>query len=375
MQQRYSDPMLAGRQGLPYSSSGSSDTVTMLNNSASTAQVSTITIDSASNSTTYTQYINGVTVTYTTDSSTSTTEAATALALAITNEPLLNGDMTATSAAAVVTLTARNAGTAFTITAAAHFTAADTTANAAASSVPFGVLVVRDGTDSKLARKVVAAALAFQVDVLTPTAVNDVDSSVSVKLANGQTYAFHYTADGSATVQEAVEAIAAGLNNILPASTVAATEDNSTLILTSEVAGVCFESGFTSVTTQVWALTSSTRLSNFATDINKAAVGVTLESLAYERTSTGTIGYPANSAMSVMRKGQVWVQTQVSTVDPTDPVYVGTTASTTQGLWTNTPTAGYVLLDPAKFSWDGYTGQIISNSGTSVNGAVLRVNL
>lgn len=370
MQLRYSDPMVAGRQGLLYSSSGSSDTVTKLNDAPRAAQVQTITVDTAANSTTYTQYLNGVTLTYTTDSSATTTEAATALAAAITAEPLLNGDVTATSATNVVTVTARNAGTAFTITAAAHFTVATTTANAASASVPFGVLVVRDGTSSSNAREVVSGAMTAQVAVLTPTVVNSARYTVTLSVEDTE-YTGVYDSDGTATAQEIVEGMTAALNTALPVQSVVVTEDDATLTLTSELAGKFFEV----VELTGFALTSDTGPTNFATDVNKVALGLSLESLAYERSSSGTIGYPANSAMSVLRKGSIWVQVQVATVDPNDPVYVGVTSGTTQGLWSNAGGTGYIRLDPAKFSWDGYAASITSNTGTSVNGAVLRVNL
>lgn len=105
-----------------------------------------------------------------------------------------------------------------------------------------------------------------QVIELVPTVVNSVEYRVSITI-DGTTTPAAYTSDGSATLQEIVEGVAAAINTAMAASTVAATEDNTKVILTAEVAGVGFSVSATADGGATWTATETTANRNGATQL------------------------------------------------------------------------------------------------------------
>lgn len=309
----------------------------LVNESGRATQSSSITVDTAENSTAYSVVIDGITITVTSDASATVTEIATALAAAINAEPLINGRVLATSAVGVVTLTARVSGYAFTpSTTDSNLTVATATASATPDVVPFGVLCISDGNGK--AQECAATAITAKSYTLTPTAANSSTYSVEVAIPSvlgGFAQRVTYTSDGSATEQEIVEGLKALLDAEDIATYVATTEDDSSLTLTAITPGMDFE---VSVQGQLTP-------QNAGQTLEDVAVGVSLRDLSQ---SIETAGYSAGSAMAVRSQGDVAVEVAAA-VTPTDPVYARVSGS--GAPFRGSAASGYLMLPRRLASW------------------------
>ena len=247
----------------------------LLKNSNRSGAVKTIVVATATNSYTYTFYINGVLVTYTADGSATKIEIAAGIAAYINgNNFSLNNYVSAVSDGIdTVTITSSLTGEDFDLSLVdSKLTAAVVTAAGNASALNFGLIVCRNSTGEGAVVPSAVAAVA-QVMHATPVQENSVNYELGVQLNDGTVYLATYTADGSATVQEIVEALTAQLNAMLPASTVVVTEDNVKCILTAEVAGTPFDvivgSGGS---TGVWTIATS--VANVTANVSLLPVGV-----------------------------------------------------------------------------------------------------
>jgi len=363
-QQRYRRNAIKAQVG---QTRGVSRVTSLVNNAPRTAQVATYTVDTAANSTDYTIEIDGVAITVTSDASGTKAEIALLIQNAINAENLVNGMVVAldddTDSVAV---TARLAGYGFTATTSDdNMSVVQTTANDDADPVPYGVAVIQDSTSTDYGRQVLNTAMTAQAVVITPTNVNDATYHVNVKV-DGVEYVGHFTADGSATVKEIVEGLAAVLNAVLPASTVIATEDDAALTLTSEIRGKPFSYSYgADDATVTWTVTDNSTSS--LTDINRCIKGISMYSAEYGMTDAGVAQYPENSAMSILEEGEIAVATEES-IDNASDVWLGVTG-TDQGLWrksVGTTAANWIRLDRAKFAW-------VENLSSTLG--VLRVNV
>lgn len=425
------------------------DVISLINDAPRTPQVATCVVDTEANDTEYALTINGVELTFTSDGSGTKAEIAAGIAAAINDDPLVNGLVSAASDGVdTVTVTARIGGLGFTISDSdANLTTTTTTANDTSDPVGFGCLVARVDSDPEKGALCIGTSFdAKEVEItptlpsvvakivtLAPTAVNDAVYVVEVVI-DGVGYKAHYTADGSATAQEIVEGLATKLNDILPASTVAVTEDNTTLTFTAEVAGKSFTVGYgDSSATIDWTYSDTTAASRTAvpqlyfvdvtvggvtyrgqflsdstatvaeitaalvTDLNAqlpantvlaadgstvltltaeiagldfavgvsryleitdtsgdvlndVIVGVTMRSLNVETTSGSNGQYPANSVMSVLRSGRIWVSTENSAA-PSSPVYWRMSGSGAGTVFRSSPASGCIQLDRSRFRW------------------------
>lgn len=344
-QRIYRNTMIPSRPGAPYGV-GAKDDLSLINDVPRTAQVTTVTIGTVTNSATYTLSINGFTISYTADSSTADTEINAGLIAAINADTNVNGDVVAaTTAATTFTITALIAGMAFTFAEAdAKLTSAATTADDDADPIPFGALVLGVTGQDKQGQRAAAGALTTQVVTLTPTAVNSTNYVVEV-VVNGVIYPGVYVSDGSAIAQEIVEGIVADLNAQLPTESVVATEDNAVVVLTSELAGQTFSLG----TLTDFAETSDTADTDPLTDINRAARGIALAVDTYEQANdTEEAAYAANSIMSVRRLGPVVVEVE-SAITWKSPVYVRVSGTGDTAKFAGAKGAGLVRLTGAKF--------------------------
>lgn len=363
---------LQGRPGMATDDGGYifGDT-TLVNNNPRTAQVATITYTGFTG--TKSILLDNVLIEA---SGGSIDLLCTAMTLAINSEPLVSGLVSAVAdlGANTVTITARNAGVGFTISEVADTGAeqaiAATTADDDADPVPFGRGLIRDSTSDTRARLAATGGLSAKVYDVTPTNVNAVTYGVTVHLqdGSGQSYGFEYLSDGSATVQEIVEALVAGLNGQLPANTVIATEDNTKVTLTAEIAGLDFTVETTVDLTAVWTEAGVT-VGN-ATDINKMFCGVAMEDLTQRGNDDGTNEYGPNQPMRVRRSRPLYVVCEDGQPNPTDPVYIGV-GSTHEGKWRKSASgANYLRLDSRLASWKRSGGTF----GTQTLG-VLSLNL
>lgn len=319
---------------------GDRDIISLVNDAPRTGQVVEVTVDTASNSTAYALAIDGVTLSITSDASATVTEIADALVTAINNDPLVSGKVIAERTESdKFTVTARIAGQSFTLTESdANLSTSTTTSSDEADPVGFGLAVLRDRARGAGFGFLAAAAMLSAMEVvITPTAVNSAVYNVQITV-DGTTYTASFTADGSATVQEIVEGLAAAINGVMPANTVAATEDDTVLTLTAEVAGLGFEIG-------VGANLAIT--SQDGDRLDELFAGVSHRDLGYDVEDDG---YPAQSAMSVLRSGRIVVETE-DTVTLASDVYVRLASTGTIGGFRGSAATGCIRIPRRLARW------------------------
>lgn len=333
----------AGYPGLPASMSGL-EYLSRINDRPRTAQVSTVTVDTAENSSDYTITLNGVDITVTSDGSATATEIAALLVTAITGEALVAGAVTATSAAEVVTVSSRVGGSAFTLTTAdSRMTVATPTANAPADPLPYGVAVLDLGYQFVAVPDAALAPLTtLHVITLTPTVVNSAQYALSLVIA-GVGYQFGASSDGSATAAEIVAALVSAINGGLPANTVVAS-GTDTLVLTSEVAG------------QTFSVIPSPLLSMAITtqglELGDVFAGVVVDHAQNENpVASGVAGFTGGSVLPVCRKGEIWVATENDVTDVSAPVYIRVSGSGQKGAFRSTPATGFLPLPRDRARW------------------------
>jgi hypothetical protein len=337
---------------------------TVINKSPQAKQVGEIVVDTAANDTDYTVTINGVDITITSDADGTKPEIAAALAAAINAEPLVRGQVEAESDGVdTVTLTGTFPGLAFTASDAdANLTTTEeVTAAADAEAIPFGRLVCSTGyTDegNKHGFLAKSSLLTAQVDSMVVTYAAGEIYSVGIDI-DGETYWVHVAADTDTDTTGA--AIVAAINAIMPANTVLAayTAGSDTITLTAEVAGKAFETkrGLKSGTIARLTLVHTT--SGVATDVTKAAAGVSLHTYDEEIPAGETeASYPANAGLKVCRKGLIWVENSESP-SVGDPVYVELAAGANSGKFYKTSSATRVLLPNAR--WERAAGLSTDN--------------
>lgn len=330
-------------------------------NSGQVKQVTTITVTDATNSATYTITVNGVDVQYTADSSTSTTEIATGLAAAVNAEPLVRGQVVATSSSAVITLTGAYPGVAFTVTESESDlgTPSTTTAAASAATVGFGLAIMQTGIGNDPAEPTPQGAQAdvanftAQVDTWTITYVADERIGLAVNW-RGTTYTGEVVSatDRSTTMT----ALAAKLNAILPANTVLAAGTATGVTLTAEVVGEEFTSRF--VNGDGGASDATGTLSTnkgIATSARRAIKGVSMRDRTRQATTPGSSAtvYEANATMIVVSRGDMWVSNSEGVTYGSD-VYVELSGAS-KGTFLATPTSTSVWLPGWHWERDGRT--------------------
>lgn len=279
-------------------------------------QVSTITVNTAADDTKYAVTINGVEVTYTSGTGATTTSIATGLAAAINEEPLVRGQVSATSSAAVVTLTGTYPGEAFTLTESdANLSTATTTSADEADPIGFGRAVVSDGfvTDEGELQVRIAKTANFsaQVATLGLTYIAAAEVVVAVYEVRGEER--HLLAQAShamaTDLDTSITALAARLNALLPANSVNVTEDGTDITFTAEIAGLEFavEVGVSAegVSPDLAQTTGPSR----STSLHRALAGISLHSeIDPAAAIAGTEGeYAANAGVLMAQSGQLWV--------------------------------------------------------------------
>lgn len=330
--------------------------ITYINDAPRAKQVSTITVDSAVDGTEYTVTIDGIDITINSGTSSTTSTIATALAAAIQAEGLVNGRFDVSVASNVVTLTARVGGQGFTLAAGANMTAATTTANALAASVPFGRAVMEAGFSANGQKLAKALSFTAQVDNLALTYDASVGAKVSITYydpATGKMVTSDFEHTMATDADTSVIALADQINAVLPANTVVASHPTAdTLTLTAELAGAEFSvsAGFgTGRDTGVWAHTTN---KSAATSFNMAFAGVTRRDLGAE-VEQGEVEavYKGGSAISVRQNGRLNVGIE-STLTAGQPVYVRLAANGSLdkiGNFASAPGAGLLRVD--KCQW------------------------
>lgn len=341
--------------------------ITHLRAAGELAEQWTMVVGSANDSTVHTWTITddetgeAYTLTYTSGTSATTTTIAAGIAAATNAHAQVSGFVRASSSTATVTFDGREPNYAFTVTESDSNLNTPTNVQAAAEagSIPFGVAVLESAFGECSAPS--TSHLAFKVVTATPTNVNSEVYSLGVRIKDEDNTSFfsQITADGTATVQEIVEAMVAALNAHLEGLgaglSVAATEDNTKITLTSEQRGLDFDVVAGNSATAVWTIATTTDAG-----VHKFR-GVAAYLQGYEpSTTTGLASYPGRSQVRIVEKGIVRVKLDAG-ISPSlgDPVYYRHTASATEtaGAFRDAAdSTDCVYLANARWRSAGYTG-------------------
>jgi hypothetical protein len=348
---------------------------TLINVDPQAKQVDTVTVTGATNDKTYTIVIDGRNVSFTADGSATIAEIAAGLRAAINADPITRGRVSAVdNGVSLVTITANLPGQSFTLTENdAQLTLASVTTAATADAIPFGRLLITDGfivdevnRQGKLPK---TGGFTAQVDTLTVVFVALVEYFLSITI-DGTEYKAAVTANTSDT--QTAQDLRDQINGVLPANTVIATESSGDLILTAEIPGATFTTGFGSSNdgASVPALTLASN-KGLATSLERAAAGISVFASDEEVTTIGgtAVEYPPNAGVKALKDGQIWVESSQTPAEG-DPVYVETAAGADTGKFFNTASATRVLLPNALASWVRP-----ARADSSDNIAVLRISL
>ncbi len=330
------------------------------------AQVSTVTVDSATNDQAYVLTVTfggtDYSVTHTSDGTATTAEIAAGLEAAADADANINAFISASSATNVLTLTGRYKGESFTfsVSPAADVTLATGTAAAAAGAIPFGRACVLDADNTDGIELPDSANATAKIMTVTPASVTN-NEIYTVTITGDfdhdgidEAYAFPYQ-DASATVQRLVEGLTAAINAEMPANSVIASENNTVLTLTGELGGLEFD-----VTTSVTDDAGAAASGSLAVATSTAAVplrfkGVSLHSHRVETDSNGATQYSGGDVVSLLQKGDIWVEVD-DAITPSlgDPVFVRASASGSEVLGAfrdSADGADCIFLPPSICQW------------------------
>jgi hypothetical protein len=328
---------------------------TVINSTPQAKQTHEVTVATATNDHEYVVTINGIDVEYTADAATSKIEIADGLAEAINADPLVRGQVVATSDGVdKVTLESTYPGLAFTYSDAdSKLTDAAGTSNDEADPIPFGYLVMQSSYSDdgeKIGGVVKSAALVAQVDTLTVDYVAGELYGVQINI-DGESYGVEVAAntDDATTVADIVTAI----NLKMPANTViAAAASGTTITLTAEVAGKAFVVSTWQKIGTAASLSVAHTVDSDLTDLTKCAAGVALRGFDEEENSDSDTEYPANAGARVLRRGSVYVTT-AETPAKGAAVYVETDGATAGKLYASS-SATRIRLPKSIASWQSY---------------------
>jgi hypothetical protein len=358
--------------------------VTSRTNGGAVAQVSTVTVDSASASTLYTLdvTINGVatSLSYTSDGTPTTTEIAAGLEAELDASPVVSGLIAASSSSNVLTLTAKIANQAFSLAmsaGASDITIATGTAASGAASIYPGRGVVELASDLGNCRLPSTADDALKVLTITfggTWAAGDV-YSVAISPGPGAEAVFDaFTVSLPAPSGTDLETTIAGLqiaiNEVLDdigiaTATIAATDTATTLILTSElpnldfraVASVVGADGATSGATVAYADTVAL--------VDLKFLGVAMLDRMRPMDSSGNPVFGDGDIVPILEEGMIYAVLDDG-ITPTigDPVFCRASASGSEVLGAfrdSQDAADCFLIPPSRARW-------VDSSAYNLNG-------
>lgn len=315
-----SKPGLAGQifEGLP------AECVSRISGNP-TAQVSTMTIDAAQNSTLYTLEVeqNGVVAScsFTSDATATTTEIADGLEAALLNVPSMVGMVSSSQAGAVITLTSQTPGVAFTAAltgaSAGDGTFATTTANALRADLYPGRVVVSVPAQANRGRRPLNTDATAQIDSWVVASLQ-VNESLNLVLSgdfnqDGVIEEHIFPAPPGASNNDAVAGLVIEVNVRLDAaygaglSLVAAASTAGTLTLTAEIRGVPFSSSVSITAADGAAATGTATLTRTA-NVPLRPLGVAGSALGHEPDSSGFARWPGGQPVEIIRKGVLMVE-------------------------------------------------------------------
>jgi len=328
---------------------GPADVISLIADDPSTAQVSTITVDSASNSTQYDITVQGEALAYTSDSSATTAEIAAGLAAAIKASGVAASGLNVSVASNVVTLTSLYAGATFTVSSdEGDLTVATGTAADQADPLAFGALAIYDSADPKYGKAFRTANLAARTRTITAGGTEEDSLTIAGNVQiGGVSWSFVTNTASSATLTSIGEAIRDAINAVMPANTVIATADTGVVTLTSEVVGVPFE--VTAVVYGASTLTITVGGDSYVhgDDAAQVAAGIVLRGYRHEVSASGTANVGGSETADIVRRGRIHVAT-AEQVAPGKPVYVDLA---TGASFRASAASGYIELPAYRFRW------------------------
>ena len=356
--------------------------VTSRTNGGAVAQVSTVTVDSASNSTLYTLdvTINGVTtsLSYTSDGTATTTEIAAGLEAALDASPVVSGLIAASSSSNVLTLTAKIANQAFSLAmsaGASDITIATGTAASGAASIYPGRGVVELASDLGNCRLPSTADDTLKVLTITFGGTFGAGDVYSVAISPGPGAeavfdAFSVSLPAVTDLETTIAGLQIAINEVLDdigiaTATIAATDTATTLILTSElpnldfraVASVVGADGATSGATVAYADTVAL--------VDLKFLGVAMLDRMRPMDSNGNPVFGDGDIVPILEEGMIYAELDAG-ITPTigDPVFCRASASGSEVLGAfrdSQDAADCFLVPPSRARW-------VDSSAYNLNG-------
>jgi hypothetical protein len=352
VQRGYMEPSLISPAGFPGTNEDIRARSRVYLNANRVAEVRKVVIDTATNSYTYEIFVNGILVSYTADGSATKPEIAAGLADKINGNdfPENNRVEAVSDGIDTVTITALQAGEAFELYTlqTSKMTASVVTSASTGAELDFGLLVCRSTDGSGVAVPAPVAAVAKVVHA-TPALEAEKEYNLGV-VFNGTIYLASYTSANPGTVKAIVEALVADLNAQLPASSVVATEDDTKVILTAEVAGADFDVLVGNEgTTGIWTLAVS--VANVAAGFTQQFAGV----VQYVPNRPFGNIQPDETLDVLTESGKVWLTPENAPSLITDTVYCRHTVSSLLASW-----------KPGRIRFDSDSGKAVALDSSTI---------
>lgn len=341
--------------GMPVHANYLDDCTTLINKDPQATQITEVTVDTVTNGHLYELDVNGVTISYQADGATSAIEIADGLEAAANGDPMVYGQVTASSDGVdKVTFTSQYPGESFVIDELdAKLSQSTTQPAAAAAPVEFGRLMVsggyQDDEANELGVKAKSAFFTAQVDSYVLTYDDGVIIRVKATV-EGEDYQVDYTM--ATDLDTSGAAVVTAGNGIMPANTILFAYDagTNTLSLTSEKPGMPIKTSVSFGPGRDTGAAVKTSNAGRTTDINLAAVGFSVYTTDEEITEVAgeEVVYPANSGVITFKKGEIWLEC-AETISAGDPVYIELGVTDDNGKPFKATSSTRVRLDRA--SW------------------------
>ena len=341
-----------------------------INSSPQAVQVTTVTVTDQGDDDDVIITINGIDVSINTGTGGTAATIGADLAEAINAEPLVRGQVRASFDTATLTLTGLTAGLEFTVSIASDpdsvlSSVTTTTAADTADAIPFGRVVVSQGSNTSESEKLVALAdttkFTAQVQTLSIAYVDTAVINISVwEIRGSERIRLAEVSEASAASQDAtIDALVVLLNAALPAASVLAAANDASataIVFTAEIPGLEFEvtwlAGHEGASLPAITIANTTGPSR-STSLHRAFAGISLYSPADE---CGTVGgetgqYAGNAGVKFGQRGCLWI-TNAETPAEADTVYVELAAGSTAGRLYAASSATRVALSKAVAVWE-----------------------
>lgn len=322
----------------------------------------TLTVDTATNSHTYTISVNGVSISYTADGSTSTSEISAGLKAAIEAAPLAFSACTVADGGGSLVITGRVPGYALDVsTSEAKLSLVETTAEDSADSIDFGDAVIFSAASASnhFVARADGAYLAAQVDTHTFTNTYSAGEVLSAWVEVPGYPRASASVIAATDLDTSLAALVTALNASIDANigstgavTAAYTTSGNIITLTAQQAGKGFKSAAWGTTNTATFTTTS---GNVLTDAARAFAGIAQRKIDVRTPDTATVrstltSYAPNEGVAVVNEGRVIVSSSTNPNTLTSGLWLGLSGSE-RGKFYTSAAATRVYLPPEKARW------------------------